>query len=111
MTVSRIGNPSQAVTVGVVADPGTALAGVDYGTPSSTTLTWAANDVSDHAVTVPIIARSGEQGTRAFALRLYTISGGTQIVAPASINVTINGSIATGHADSVWRDQERQPRR
>ena len=90
VTVSRIGNPSQAVTVGVVADPGTALAGVDYGTPSSTTLTWAANDVSDRTVTVPIIARSGEQGTRAFALRLYTISGGTQIVAPASINVTIN---------------------
>lgn len=90
VTVSRVGDPSLAVTVGVVADAGTAFSGLDYGTPSATTLTWAANDVSDRSVTVPIIARSGEQSTRAFALRLYTISPGTQIVAPASLGVTIN---------------------
>ncbi len=88
-TVSRIGGLAQSVSVGVVADNGTAQAGIDFSSPSPATLNWAANDATDRTVTVPIIYRSGEQGARAFSLRLSAPSGATQVVAPNAVSVRI----------------------
>ncbi|MEO7254307.1 MAG: S8 family serine peptidase, partial [Casimicrobium sp.] len=88
-TVSRIGGASQPVSVSVVADNGSAVAGVDFSAPSPATLTWAANDTTDRTVTVPIIYRPGEQGARAFALRLNAPSPSALIVAPAAVSVRI----------------------
>ena len=88
-TVSRIGGIAQPVSVAVVADDNTARAGVDFSPPSPATLTWAANDASDRIVTVPIIYRTGEQGARAFSLRLNSPSVSALVVAPAAVSVRI----------------------
>ena len=88
-TVSRIGGATQPVSVAVVADNGTAISGVDFSPPTPLTLTWAANDSTDRTVTVPIIYRAGEQGTRAFALRLDASATSAAIVAPNAVSVRI----------------------
>lgn len=88
-TVSRIGGTTQPVTVSVIADDGTAIGGVDFSPPSPATLTWAANDTTDRTVTVPIIYRAGEQGARAFSLRLNAPSPAAIIVAPTTVSVRI----------------------
>lgn len=88
-TVSRIGSTAIASSVTVVAEDGTAVAGVDFSAPSPASLTWAANDMSDRIVTVPIIYRTGEQGARSFSLRLTAVSSGTSVVAPSDVSVRI----------------------
>ena len=88
-TVSRIGSAAVAASATVVADNGTAVVGTDFSAPSPSTLVWAANDVSDRTVTVPIIYRPGEQGERAFSLRLSTSSPSVALVAPTSVSVRI----------------------
>ena len=88
-TVSRVGGVSQAVSVSVVADNGTALSGLDFSAPSPATLTWAANDMTDRTVNVAIIYRPGEQGDRSFSLRLSNPSASATVVAPNSVSVRI----------------------
>lgn len=89
LTVSRIGNTSQAVAANVLAITGTAQSGVDFGAPYPASLSWAANDLSDRTVVVPIIYRSGVQSTRAFTVRLQATSGATQVLSPDVVNVSI----------------------
>ena len=88
-TVSRIGGAAHPVSVSVVADNGTATADVDFSPPSPAMLTWAANDTTDRTVTVPIIYRAGEQGARAFSLRLTAPSAFAVVVAPNAVSVRI----------------------
>ena len=88
-TVSRVGGGTQPVSVSVVADNGTATSGVDFSAPSPATLTWAATDTSDRTVNVPIIYRPGEQGSRAFTLRLSNPSATATVVAPNTVSVRI----------------------
>lgn len=88
-TVSRIGGAAQPVSVAVVADNSTASAGVDFSPPTPSTLSWAANDSTDRTVTVPIIYRAGEQGARAFALRLVASASSAVVVAPTAVSVRI----------------------
>ena len=112
-TVSRIGGAAQPVSVAVVADNGGAIAGIDFSPPTPATLTWAANDSTDRMVTVPIIYRAGEQGTRAFALRLNASANSAVVVAPNAVSVRITevdcatvtpiamGETKTGTLDTV----------
>ncbi len=90
LTVSRIGNASQAVGASVVSLNGTAQSGIDFGAPYPSTLAWAGNDSSDRTIVVPIIYRSGVQSSRAFSLRLAATTGATEILAPDTVNVTIS---------------------
>ena len=117
-TVSRIGGLSQPLSVAVVADDGTAKSGIDFSppspSPSSPTLTWAANDSSDRTVSVPILYRAGEQGARAFSLRLASPSGGASVVAPQAVSVRITEvdcatvtPIAMGATQSGTLDKSR----
>ena len=86
LRLSRIGAAAAAVSVTVTAVPGTAVAGVDYSPPSSP-VNWAAGDMADKSVTLPIIYRPGEQGER--GLSLVLTSSSAAIVAPASVPVRI----------------------
>ncbi|MFN3629247.1 MAG: S8 family serine peptidase, partial [Casimicrobiaceae bacterium] len=86
LTLTRIGSPSEALTVMVTAIPGTAVAGVDYSPPASP-VTWAAGDMTDKTVTVPILYRPGEQGARTLTLSLSSASA--TVVAPGVIPVRI----------------------
>ena len=90
LTVSRIGNTSQAVAANVLAITGTAQSGVDFGTPYPASPSWAANDLSDRTVVVPIIYRSGVQSTRAFTVRLQGNVGRH----PGAVADVVNVSIA-----------------
>ena len=86
LTLSRIGSPSAALSVTVTAIPGTAAAGVDFNPPTSP-VTWAAGDMTDKTVTLPILHRPGEQGARTLSLSLS--SGSAFVVAPGVIPVRI----------------------
>lgn len=88
-TVSRIGNPGGSASVNVAAVGDTATLGLDFSAATPATLSWAANDMSDRAVTVPVLYRSGEQGTRSFRLELSAPSVGVTLVTPTSVNVRI----------------------
>lgn len=110
-TVSRIGAAAQAVTANVSTVNGNALSGIDFGAPSPAQLNWAANDTTDRLVTIPIIHRAGEQGTRGFSIALSSTSPLVNVVAPSGVAVTINevdcnvvvpiqvGDVVTGQFD------------
>lgn len=87
--VSRIGDASLAASVTVTTINGTALLGVDFSAATPSTLTWAANDAADRVVNVPILYRTGEQGTRNFSVQLSSGSPSVQVVAPATTPVRI----------------------
>ncbi len=125
-TVSRIGGASQPVSVAVTAESGTATSGVDFVLPSPATLNWAANDMTDRTVTVPIIYRTGEQGARAFSLRLSAPSAPAIVVAPTAVSVRITevdcatvtpivmgetkaGSLDVAHPENYCRGGVRGP--
>ena len=92
-TVSRIGDATQSasVTVATVA-PATgtsAVLGQDFTAPSPATVSWAANDVADKVVTVPIVYRPGEQTARSLALQLVSGSPSVQVASPSTVTVRI----------------------
>ncbi len=90
LTVTRIGDPTQAASASVTTINGTAQLGVDYGAPTSPTLNWAANDTAAKSVTLPIIHRSGMQPGRDFTLTLAaTVPTGAQVAAPSALTVRI----------------------
>ena len=88
-TVSRIGDVAQGATVTVASVNGTALLGQDFAAPTPNTLTWAANDLTEKTVSVPVLYRPGEQGTRGFALQLNSASPLVQIASPSTLSVRI----------------------
>ena len=88
-TVSRIGNAGGSSSVNVAAVSDTAILGVDFAAAVPATLAWAANDTTDRTVTVPILNRPGEQGSRSFQLQLSAPSMGVTLVAPMAAAVRI----------------------
>jgi subtilisin family serine protease len=76
LALARIGGTANATTVEVQALGGTALEPLDFGAPSSNVVTWAAGEVADKTVAIPINYRTGEQGARSFSVRLINTSGG-----------------------------------
>lgn len=88
-TVSRIGDASVAASVAVATVNGSATLGVDFSTATPSTLTWAANDVADKVVTIPILYRAGEHGERSFSVQLNSLSPAVQVVSPVATPVRI----------------------
>lgn len=88
-TVSRIGNPGASASVNVTAVSDTATLGLDFSAAMPATLTWAANDMTDRTVTVPVLYRSGEQGLRSFRIELSAPSAGLTLVTPSAADVRI----------------------
>jgi serine protease len=89
LSLTRIGATSAATNATVNVLNGTAINGTDFSTPSTITVGWGANDVSDKTINIPITSRSGEQGTRNFSLQLASFSGGGGIVSPNAVDVRI----------------------
>lgn len=67
---------------------GTAQAGVDFTTPASLTVNFAANE-SNASVVIPVANRTGFHGNRSFTLTLANATGGYVIGSAASTVVTI----------------------
>jgi hypothetical protein len=89
LKLARIGSASAATTVSVQTTNGTATSGVDFGAPTSLTVSWAAGESADKTVTIPINYRTGEQGVREFSVSVTPVSSGVALVAPASLPVQI----------------------
>jgi serine protease len=103
LIVARIGDPLVKTGVDVQLNNGTAIKGIDFSSAIPGTVTWAAGDVSDKTVRIPITYRSGEQGAREFSATLTNITGsgvgsperpstaasGSGVIAPASIPIRI----------------------
>ena len=89
ISVSRAGGVASAVTVQLVAVDGTAKLGADYGPPSVTSLTFAANETAQ-TVTVPILVNPIAAGARALTLKLLNPGGGGSLASPstATLNIT-----------------------
>ena len=88
LTVSRSGGVASSVTVQLVAIDGTAKLGTDYGPPSATSLTFAANETS-RTFTVPILANPAAASPRTLTLNLVNPGGGGTLASPASATLTI----------------------
>lgn len=88
LSVARIGGSTNATQVDVQAIGETAFAGTDFGAPMPTVVSWAAGETDDKTVVIPIIARAGEQGARAFTVRLVNGSG-TTIANPINVPIRI----------------------
>jgi hypothetical protein len=89
-SLARVGNIGQAVSVSVATVDGSATSGVDFGAVSPATVSWAAGDVADKTITVPIVHRAGEQSSRDFAIAITTPSSGASVVLPNTVGVHIN---------------------
>jgi serine protease len=89
LTLARIGSTALSASATVVVNNGTAIVGTDFSAPASTVVSWAAGDIADKRISIPIVYRPGEQGAREFSVVIDSVSGGGSIVAPATIPVRI----------------------
>lgn len=87
LTITRIGNTSQAASIEVATGGGSASAKTDY-TPISKTLQFAAGETFK-TVTLPIIDNYYVQGQRTVNVSLANPSAGTFLGSPATMSVTI----------------------
>jgi aldose sugar dehydrogenase len=87
LSVTRLGDVSQAASVEVVTGGGTASAKTDY-TPASKSLQFAAGETLK-TVAVPIIDNLYVQGARTINVTLGNPSNGSFLGSPASSTVTI----------------------
>ncbi|MCU1265734.1 MAG: hypothetical protein JWM21_2052 [Acidobacteria bacterium] len=87
ITITRLGNVSQAASVDVVSDGGTASARTDY-TPVSKTLQFAGGDTLK-TISLPIVDNLYVQGNRTVNLSLANPSPGTFLSSPSIATVTI----------------------
>lgn len=85
VSVNRIGNPSQAVTVNYATANGTATAGGDY-TARTGTLSWLANNTAPKTIVIPVTNDLINEGPESFTV---TLSNGVN----ASLGGTVNGTI------------------
>jgi hypothetical protein len=102
LTVTRSGSSlSLPLSLQYTTQSGTATAGSDY-TPTTGTLTWAANDQASKTIVVPIMTQDGvAEGPENFSLNLSQLVGPATFVASApSINSTV-------HLQDAPRDQWR----
>ncbi len=74
--IERLTSTKGAMSVDYETIGQTAEAGVDYVAQSGS-LQWADGDGVPKKVTVPIIGRAGNQGTRSLLLRAFNVRGGT----------------------------------
>lgn len=91
VTVSRTGGAAGAVSVDYTTADGTATAGSDYGAVTGT-LTWAAGDLTNKTITVPIRTDAIAEPTETFTLVLSSPDDDVNLGTPnrATINILDN---------------------
>ena len=92
LSLTRIGNTTASTSATVSVTNGTAISGVDFTAPFSTTVSWGANDVQDKTLNIPVIYRPGEQGARSFSVNIASVAPAAasgSIVAPNAVDVRI----------------------
>lgn len=77
-----------AVSVAFATDDGTATAGSDYATTAGT-LEWAAGDLSDRTIRIPVTNDAADEGDEAFRVTLSDATGGASLEGASFIDVAI----------------------
>ena len=121
LTVTRSGGSSGEARVGYGTVDGTAGAGTDY-TARSGSLTWADGDTAAQTIAIPIMNRSGSQGSRSFSVVLSSASGAalgspvTQVVTIESMRIgplikanNLEGSVTVSESEFVSMTVELVP--
>lgn len=89
INLERLGDSNATpITVTFSVTDGTATAGFDYTAPVSLSVDFATNEVSK-SVAVPVINRTGFNGTRSFTVNLLSATGGFVLGSSATSTVTI----------------------
>src|SRR6185503_2277738 len=84
-TLGRAG----AVSLQYATTGGTATEGVDY-TGATGTLSWAAGDLADKLIGIPVSDDTGVEGVEALTLTLSALTGGATLDGSSTLTVTIN---------------------
>ena len=84
-TLGRAG----AVSLQYATTGGTATEGVDY-TGATGTLSWAAGDLADKLIGIPVSDDTGVEGAEALTLTLSALTGGATLDGSSTLTVTIN---------------------
>jgi len=95
VTMRRSNGFMGAVSIQFATSDLTATAGADY-TASSGTLNWAAGDMSDQTITVPLVNDSQSEGTEAFRITLTNVAGGAAIDGSSTLDVQISNDDFAG---------------
>ncbi|GAB4577547.1 MAG: hypothetical protein Fur0022_02780 [Anaerolineales bacterium] len=101
ITVTRLGNINQAVTVNYETQNGTAQSGTDY-TNTSSSLTFASGEITQ-TLTIPILNDAVNEGDENFQVRLTGLTGNGVVGGPAIIQVKIIDDEAHQN-EGYWSD-------
>lgn len=88
LTAERVNGSNGAVSANFATANGTATAGADYQTTTST-VTWGNGDSADKTTQVPIVGDSVEETNETFTATLSAPTGGASIGTPSTRTVTI----------------------
>lgn len=91
--VQRVAGRAGAVTVQYATAGGSAAEGTDYSA-SSGTLSWAAGDLADKIVAIPVIDDLGVEGAETLTLTLSAPTNGATIDGASTLTVTIDDNDA-----------------
>ena len=91
--VQRVAGRAGAVTVQYATASGSAAEGTDYS-PSSGTLSWAAGDLADKIVAIPVIDDTAVEGAETLTLTLTSPTNGATIDGSSTLTVTIDANDA-----------------
>ena len=88
LTVTRSGGVASGVSVQVAAVDSSAKAGLDYGTPTPSVLTFAAGETSK-TVDVPIVVNPLAATSRSLTVKLQNPGGGGTLSSPGTATLTL----------------------
>ena len=88
VTVRRNIGFAGAVSVQYATSDGTAAAGGDY-TMASGTLNWAAGELDERTITVPLVNDAQSEGTETFRITLSNLTGGAVIDGSTTLDVSV----------------------
>lgn len=88
VTLNRTVNTTTAFTVTVSTTDGTATAANDYTALSNVSVSFDANDTTK-TVNIPVVDRTGFQGSRAFSVSIALGNGTATVIQPNSAAITI----------------------
>lgn len=110
VTVSRTGGAAGAVSVDYTTADGSATAGSDY-TAVTGTLTWAAGDLTNKTITVPILLDAIAEPTETFTLVLSSPDDDVNLGTPnrATVNILDNPPALLQFTQATYAGFEKSP--
>lgn len=104
LSIFRFSGNKGNVSIQYATADGTAVAGLDY-TATSGTISWANRENDYRTINIPILGRSGAQGTRSLTFTLSNPTGGLQIAGIATLQIDIIESTASNTTYGIPRYQ------